>query len=98
MNRVQMAVIGAPPELFRAAIPDILEELQERDYLGNPRVWWEPRAERIVVEVGYAGEPEPASLAVHDDLSDTIFATVSGDWERFRIVPIDAQPVLDQKG
>jgi hypothetical protein len=64
-----------------------------RDYLANPRLWWEPRTQRIIVEVEVSATPQEARLAVHDDLLETVVATVAGDWDRVRIEFLHARPV-----
>lgn len=83
--RIRIAIIGRPAAAFRDSVPDVQEELEQREYLRHPRVFWEEDHERIVMELEDDLEQdavEQAELHLNDDVSDIVSACVS-DWEEW---------------
>jgi hypothetical protein len=82
---IRLALIGSPPEVFWQAVPDLQEELDQRDYLLNPRVLWEPEGDRVVVEVNNVGSDLQVTA---DNMAEELFEIaggVLGDVECFRV-------------
>jgi hypothetical protein len=68
-------------------ISDLQAELNMRTYLRNPKVWWESKAQSILVEIEIEGvDAKRAGLAVYDDFFESAVATINfSSEEGFRI-------------
>ncbi|GAC1513590.1 MAG: hypothetical protein NVS2B16_18800 [Chloroflexota bacterium] len=85
LYRIRVAMKGTPTGVFKAAVPDIQEELEQREHLGHPRVAWDADREQIVIEVDdqlEAASHEAARVSLNDDLSDTVAACIA-DWDEW---------------
>jgi hypothetical protein len=92
--RIRVAVQGTPVKVFRDAVPDVQDQLEQRPYLRNPPVVWDADRQQIVIELEdhlEAGTFEAAELALNDDLSDTVSACIA-NWDAWDLSILDVSP------
>jgi len=82
---IQLAVVGSPEHVIAAAIPNVQEELNQRDYLRTRQVAWGPQEQRVIVDVEDRGyDPQRTAEGMAEELFE-IAASVLGDFETFHI-------------
>lgn len=92
--RIRIGIAGTPAAAFRSAVPDIQEELEQREYLRHPRVSWDDEGQRILMELEddlEKGTVEQAERYLNDDISDVVWACVS-DWDEWEYQIVDVSP------
>jgi len=89
---LRLAVVGAPSHVIQAVVPDLREELRQRDYLRAPRVAWDPQTQWTIVDVEDQGyDPQRTAEDMAEELFE-ITASVLGDFESFHIDILDVRP------
>jgi len=88
---IRLAVVGAPSHVIQAAVPDLQEELCQRDYLRSPRVAWDPHLQRTIVDVEDRGyDPQRTAEGMAEEVFE-ITTGVLGDFESFHIDILDVR-------
>jgi hypothetical protein len=89
---VAAALVGSPTDAIQRALPDLLEELEARAYLDEPRVSWDADARQAIVELQYdAQTARQAGGAVHDEVFESAVAVIP-EFERIRVEILEVRP------
>ncbi len=91
---IRLAVIATPATALQAAIPDLEEELDEREHLAVQQVRWDDAASQIIVEIVeyWEDNARQAAAQMQEELFE-IMAAVLIDIESYRVEIVDVQPL-----
>lgn len=89
---IHLALIVTPEEESMRAMKDLEEELINHSYFRNPKVVWDSKAKRVVVQVEIDGpEGEPMAKFAQEVLFEAASAVLMS-FQRMRVEVIKVDP------
>jgi hypothetical protein len=91
---VRLALVGLSETRAPKVIRDLRQQLAMRPHLRNPRVEWDSKTSRAIVQIDTEDEdPVPAAKQMQEEMLEAL-AAVLWETEGLRFEILDARPTL----